>query len=78
MGQTQAIDLTTENRFSLLMPGPFDFHLTVAKPAGWHWSTFNEIFEDGIFWSGIYFKNSSIGLRMSASLPNFLLNIRYL
>jgi hypothetical protein len=66
-GHTIAIDLKTENRFSLLIPGPFDFHLTVAKPAGWHWSTLNEIFGDSIFWSGIYFKKSPIGLKMSAT-----------
>lgn len=67
MDHTKATDLITENRFSLRIPSPFDFHLTVDKPAGWHWSTLNEIFEDGIFWSGMYFKNSPTGLRMSAT-----------
>jgi len=32
--------------FTLTIPGPFDFSLTVAKPAGWPWSTPKEIFEN--------------------------------
>ena len=67
MNHSTAIDLKTENRFSMLIPSPFDFRLTVAKPAGWHWSTLNEVFKDGIFWSGMYLKNLPIGLRMSST-----------
>ncbi|NYT21739.1 MAG: hypothetical protein GKC07_08085, partial [Methanomicrobiales archaeon] len=42
------------HRFMLTLPEPFNFPLTVAKPAGWHWSTPREVFEDGILWSGMY------------------------
>jgi 3-methyladenine DNA glycosylase/8-oxoguanine DNA glycosylase len=67
MDNSTVIDLKTENRFSFLIPGPFDFRLTVAKPAGWHWSTLNEVFKDGIFWSGMYLNDLPIGLRMSST-----------
>ncbi len=62
----EATNLKIENRFSLTVPRPFDFRLTVAKPAGWHWSTLGEAFENGVFWSGIYLNDLPIGLRMSA------------
>jgi 3-methyladenine DNA glycosylase/8-oxoguanine DNA glycosylase len=67
MRRSKATKLNTESRFSLLIPSPFNFHFTVAKPAGWHWSTLDEVFENGVFWSGIYLKNNPIGLRMSAT-----------
>ena len=54
------------HRFSLTLPEPFDFALTVAKPAGWHWSTPREVHEDGILWTGLYLGDVSLGLRLSA------------
>ncbi|MBI2868578.1 MAG: hypothetical protein HYX96_01985 [Chloroflexi bacterium] len=58
--------LTEAGRFSLSIPEPFNFRRTVAKPAGWHWSTPREIFADGALWSGVYLDGRPRGLRMLA------------
>ena len=52
--------------FSLQIPDPFDFSLTVAKPAGWHWATPKETFEGGVLWSGMYLGEDPVGLKMHA------------
>ncbi|NYT07982.1 MAG: hypothetical protein GKC05_06995 [Methanomicrobiales archaeon] len=57
------------HRFMLTLPEPFNFPLTVAKPAGWHWSTPREVFEDGILWSGMYVRDIPVGLKLSADGP---------
>jgi 3-methyladenine DNA glycosylase/8-oxoguanine DNA glycosylase len=54
------------HQFTLSLPDPFNFALTVAKPAGWHWSTPRESFEDGILWSGMYVGDTPVGLKLSA------------
>jgi DNA-3-methyladenine glycosylase II len=54
------------HRFALTIPEPFDFTLTVAKPAGWHWSTPREIFEEGTLWTGMYVRDIPVGLKLSA------------
>ena len=54
------------HRFTLTIPEPFDFSLTVAKPAGWHWSTLRETFENGTLWSGMYLRDIPVGLKLSA------------
>jgi 3-methyladenine DNA glycosylase/8-oxoguanine DNA glycosylase len=54
------------HRFTLSLPDPFTFALTVAKPAGWHWSTPREIFENGILWTGMYLRDIPVGLKLSA------------
>ena len=54
------------HRFTLTIPEPFDFSLTVAKPAGWHWSTPRETFERGTLWTGMYAGETPAGLRLSA------------
>ncbi len=48
------------------IPGPFDFALTVAKPAGWHWSTPGEVFEDGTVWTGLNLADRLVGLRLAS------------
>jgi 3-methyladenine DNA glycosylase/8-oxoguanine DNA glycosylase len=58
--------LLKNTRFTLDIPDPFDFSLTVAKPAGWHWSIRNEIFKDRNLWTGIYLGGTPVGLKMSA------------
>jgi len=52
--------------FDLTVPEPFDFRLTVSKPAGWHWSTPGEIFDKGVLWTGLYLSGTPVGLKMSA------------
>jgi 3-methyladenine DNA glycosylase/8-oxoguanine DNA glycosylase len=54
------------HRFTLEIPEPFDFSLTVVKPSGWHWSTPREVFEDGTLWSGMYIEGIPVGLKLSA------------
>ncbi|HXW98537.1 MAG TPA: hypothetical protein VEI51_02305 [Methanomicrobiales archaeon] len=60
------MQLTEIHRFTLDIPAPFDFALTVAKPAGWHWATPREVFEDGTLWTGMYVGGAPVGLRLSA------------
>lgn len=43
---------------------PFNFRRTIGKPAGWHWSTPGEVYEDGVLWSGFYFRGKPVGLKM--------------
>jgi len=54
------------DQFEVVMPEPFDFSLTVAKPAGWHWSTPGEVFKNGTLWSGTYLNSQPVGLKLSA------------
>jgi DNA-3-methyladenine glycosylase II len=61
------VQLRQYHKLRLTIPEPFDFPRTVAKPAGWHWSTPEETFRDGVLWSGLYIQDQPVGLRMSAS-----------
>lgn len=67
MRHSKAKILKTETRFNLVIASPFDLRLTVTKHAGWHWSIPGEVWENESFWSGIYFNDVPIGLRMSAT-----------
>jgi DNA-3-methyladenine glycosylase II len=60
------MQLRHETSFALTIPEPFDFALTVAKPAGWHWSTPKEIFGAGTLWTGLRIGTIPAGLVMSA------------
>ena len=55
----------TYANFCAISHTPFDFTLTVAKPAGWPWSTPKEIFENGTLWSGVRIGNLPVGLGFS-------------
>jgi len=43
---------------------PYSFELTVHKPAGWWWSTPDEVFEDATCWTATRFKNMLLGLKL--------------
>jgi DNA-3-methyladenine glycosylase II len=43
---------------------PYNFELTLRKPAGWYWSTPEEIFEEGTCWSATRFKGELLGLKL--------------
>jgi 3-methyladenine DNA glycosylase/8-oxoguanine DNA glycosylase len=43
---------------------PFSFELTVHKPAGWWWSTPNEIYEEGTLWTAARFNRKLLGLKL--------------
>jgi 3-methyladenine DNA glycosylase/8-oxoguanine DNA glycosylase len=60
------MDLLHELAFTLTIHEPFDFALTVAKPAGWPWSTPKEIFENSTLWTGVRVGNIPVGLVMHA------------
>ena len=60
------MQLKESGQFSLVIRAPFDCSLTVAKPAGWHWSTPDEVFEKGTLWSGVYLKRRPVGLQMTS------------
>ena len=60
------MDLPHNQVFTLAIPEPFDFALTVAKPAGWPWSTPKEIFEKSTLWTGIRIGDTPVGLVMNA------------
>ncbi len=59
--------LRQTGQFSLAIPEPFNFRLTVAKPAGWHWSTPGEVFKNSTLWSGVYLEGKPLGLKMSSA-----------
>jgi len=46
---------------------PYSFELTVHKPAGWWWSTPDEIFQDGVLWTTVRFNSRLVGLRLNAA-----------
>ena len=49
----------------IAVPAPFSFALTVRKPAGWHWATPYETFEDGVLLSALRLPgNKLVGLRV--------------
>jgi hypothetical protein len=62
-------------QFEIVMPEPFDLSLTVAKPAGWHWSTQREVFRNGTLWSGTYLSNKPVGLKLSAVNENVTVSV---
>ena len=45
---------------------PYNFEFTVRKPAGWYWSTPEEIFEKGVCWSVTRFNGQLLGLKLSS------------
>ena len=45
---------------------PFDFRLTVKKPAGWDLFTSDEAYEDGTLWTGIRFEGRPLGLKIQS------------
>jgi 3-methyladenine DNA glycosylase/8-oxoguanine DNA glycosylase len=61
------LNFEASGQFEIVLRGPFDFRRTVAKPAGWHWSTPGEVFDKGTLWSGTYVDGKPVGLKMSAA-----------
>ena len=45
---------------------PFNFRLTVRKPAGWELFTPEEVFEDETLWTGIRFEGLPLGLKIQS------------
>ncbi|MFQ5950631.1 MAG: DNA-3-methyladenine glycosylase family protein [Candidatus Geothermarchaeales archaeon] len=57
------------NTYETVLRGlaPYSFELTVHKPAGWHWLTPFEVFEEGTIWSGWRIDGRPIGLKLSSA-----------
>jgi 3-methyladenine DNA glycosylase/8-oxoguanine DNA glycosylase len=45
---------------------PYSFELTVHKPAGWWWSTPDEVFNEGTCWTATRFRNTLSGLKLES------------
>lgn len=46
---------------------PYSFELTLRKPAGWYWSTPQEIFEKDTCWSVTRFNKALLGLKLHST-----------
>lgn len=64
-----AKELERAGQLMVAMPLPFDFALTVAKPAGWSWSTPAERFENDVLWTSVSLYDHAVGLKMRAPGP---------
>jgi hypothetical protein len=54
-------------KFYVDVNGPFNFRLTVRKPAGWHWSTPFEVFENDTLYTTMRLSDFElIGLKLNA------------
>ncbi len=53
-----------KTRFEIRPIAPFDFRLTVRKPAGWDLLTSGEVYEDGALWTAIRLGREPIGLKL--------------
>lgn len=58
--------LRREGRFDISPLPPFNFRLTVRKPAGWDLFTSGEVFEEGTLWTAIRHKGRTFGLKLSS------------
>jgi DNA-3-methyladenine glycosylase II len=58
---------TEKHRIEFSVLPPYNFELTVHKPAGWWWSTPNEVFQNGILWTTVRLNSRLYGLRLNAA-----------
>ncbi len=49
--------------YEIQVSQPFDFGLTVAKPAGWNWSTPGEVFDGTTIWAGFRVRARTVGVK---------------
>ena len=59
--------LRFRTRFEVNPLPPFDFRLTVRKPAGWSLFTSGEVYEDETLWTGIRSGERPLGLKIKSS-----------
>jgi 3-methyladenine DNA glycosylase/8-oxoguanine DNA glycosylase len=58
---------TEKHRVEFSAVPPYNFELTVHKPAGWWWSTPNEVFQNGVLWTTARLNSLLYGLRLNAT-----------
>jgi DNA-3-methyladenine glycosylase II len=63
-GIVMRFELKEAYSFEVKAVPPYSFDLTVKKPAGWWWSTPNEVFDKGTCWSLTRFKKELLGLKI--------------
>ena len=58
--------MNLNNTFSVELEAlpPYNFELTLRKPAGWYWATPEEIFEEGTCWSAMRFNGELLGVKL--------------
>jgi 3-methyladenine DNA glycosylase/8-oxoguanine DNA glycosylase len=54
-------------QFEITPIPPFNFRLTVRKPAGWSMFISEEVYDDGTLWTGMRFGARPIGLKIQSS-----------
>ncbi len=59
--------LRLRTKFEIDPTPPFDFRLTVRKPAGWDLFTSDEIYESDTLWTGVRFRGRPVGLKIRSS-----------
>jgi DNA-3-methyladenine glycosylase II len=59
--------LAKEARFTIVPTAPFNFELTVRKPAGWSLFNAGEIFEDGTLWTATRILGTVVGLKLRST-----------
>jgi len=58
--------LTFRRRFEIDPVTPFNFRLTVRKPAGWDLFTAEEIYRDETLWTGVRYRGKPVGLKIQS------------
>jgi len=58
--------LRLRTQFEMTPKPPYNFRLTVRKPAGWDLFTSDEVFEDETLWTGIRFEGRPVGLKIQS------------
>lgn len=53
-------------QFEIRPTPPFDFGLTVRKPAGWDLLTSEEVYEGRSLWTGVWLRGSPVGLKLES------------
>jgi 3-methyladenine DNA glycosylase/8-oxoguanine DNA glycosylase len=56
--------LTHTSRFEIVPVAPFDFRLTVKRPAGWSLFNAGEIYQDGTLWTATRLLGTLVGLKL--------------
>jgi 3-methyladenine DNA glycosylase/8-oxoguanine DNA glycosylase len=71
--------LKATSRFGILPVAPFDFELTVRKPAGWTLFNAGEIYEDGALWTATRMLGRLVGLKLRSvgtkEMPRILVRV---
>src|SRR5580700_4979225 len=58
--------LQRRGEFEISPVPPFDFRLTVRKPAGWDLFTSGEVYEGDTLWTGIRYGRRAVGLKIQS------------